>query len=263
MQKYLYYMIIGVKEQIFYKGAFVAKLFSKIVYLYLQLSIWNALFSTGSQIDSALSREETICYVTVATIISSFMECNTIEWVNNQIRTGNISIELIRPIRYRVMLFSRHLGSSILKLALFTLPLCVIVKVFVKEVYLCDAQIVLGLVSVVFAFFIQFLYSLLIGLLAFWLIVTWPINMFLDAIYKLLSGMWIPVTLFPTFLKKVSMFLPFSAIYSIPVNTLTSSMSQIALLSKLGVQVVWIVILIVLNEIIWIVGNRKLVVQGG
>lgn len=191
------------------------------------------------------------------------MECNTIEWVNNQIRTGNISIELIRPIRYRVMLFSRHLGSSILKLALFTLPLCVIVKVFVKEVYLCDAQIVLGLVSVVFAFFIQFLYSLLIGLLAFWLIVTWPINMFLDAIYKLLSGMWIPVTLFPTFLKKVSMFLPFSAIYSIPVNTLTSSMSQIALLSKLGVQVVWIVILIVLNEIIWIVGNRKLVVQGG
>ena len=40
-------------------------------------------------------------------------------------------------------------------------------------------------------------------------------------------------------------------------------MSRIALLSKLGVQVVWIVILIVLNEIIWIVGNRKLVVQGG
>ena len=147
MQKYLDYMIIGVKEQIVYKGAFVAKLLSKIVYLYLQLSIWNALFSTGSQIDSALSREETICYVTVATIISSFMECNTIEWVNNQIRTGNISIELIRPIRYRAMLFSRHLGSSILKLALFTLPLCVIVKVFVKEVYLCDAQIVLGLVS--------------------------------------------------------------------------------------------------------------------
>lgn len=155
MQKYLDYMIIGVKEQIVYKGAFVAKLFSKIVYLYLQLSIWNALFSTGSQIDSALSREETICYVTVATIISSFMECNTIEWVNNQIRTGNISIELIRPIRYRVMLFSRHLGSSILKLALFTLPLCVIVKVFVKEVYLCDAQIVLGLVSVVFSIYVS------------------------------------------------------------------------------------------------------------
>ncbi len=263
MQIYIDYMMIGMKELSVYKGAFAAKFFSKIIYLYLQLSIWNALFTAGSQVNSALTRENTICYVTVATILSSFMECNTIEWVNNQIRTGNISIELIRPVRYRGALFSRHFGSSILKLVLFSLPLCVIVKVFVKEVSLCDGQIVAGLVSVAFAFLIQFLYSLLIGLLAFWLIVTWPINMFLEAVYKLFSGMWIPVALFPAILKKVSIFLPFRAIYSIPVNTLTSSMSKVSVFSNLGVQVMWIVILIGVNDIVWIIGNKKIVVQGG
>lgn len=100
MRKYIDYIVIGIKEHMVYPSAIWAKLFSKIIYLYLQFSIWTALFSSHSQINPLINREDTLKYIIVATIISAFIECNTIEWINAQIQTGNIIMELIRPIDY-------------------------------------------------------------------------------------------------------------------------------------------------------------------
>ena len=110
---------------------------------------------------------------------------------------------------------------------------------------------------------IQFFYSLIIGLLAFWLIVTWPLNMLLAAIYKLLSGSWIPVAMFPNLLAKINMFLPFRAIYAIPVTIITTPMDRSSIGSNLAVQLIWLVILYLATLLIWKVGKKKLVVQGG
>ncbi len=118
MRKYIDYIVIGIKEHMVYPSAIWEKFFSKIFYLYLQFSIWTALFSSHSQMNQLINQEDTLKYIIVATIISAFIECNTIEWINAQIQTGNIIMELIRPIDFRKMIFSRHLGDSIVKLAI-------------------------------------------------------------------------------------------------------------------------------------------------
>lgn len=128
---------------------------------------------------------------------------------------------------------------------------------------MCTYQLGFGILSILLAYSIQFLYSLIIGLLAFWVIVTWPINMFLGAIYKLLSGVWIPVTMFPEMLYKVNLFLPFRAIYAIPVSILANGMKINVIWQSIGIQIIWLVILYILMQCIWHVGRRKLVVQGG
>ena len=102
-----------------YPSAICAKFLSKILYLYLQFSIWKALFLSNSQTTMALNQEDTLKYIVVATIISSFIECNTIEWINTQIQSGNIVTDLIRPIDFRKMVFSRHLGDTIVKIVFY------------------------------------------------------------------------------------------------------------------------------------------------
>ena len=99
--------------------------------------------------------------------------------------------------------------------------------------------------------------------MAFWLIVTWPLNMLLAAIYKLLSGSWIPVAMFPDLLSKINILLPFRAIYAIPVTIITTPMDQDSILSAIGVQFIWLVILFLLSELTWVTGKNRLVVQGG
>ena len=87
--------------------------------------------------------------------------------------------------------------------------------------------------------------------------------MLLGAIYKLLSGVWIPVTMFPDFLYRINLFLPFRAIYAIPVTLLTQKMEVYDITVALLTQLLWIGILYLITEIVWFEGNRKLIVQGG
>ena len=263
MKKYLDYVVIGIREHMAYPSTIWAKFFSKIIYLYLQFSIWNALFLSYGQTNPLLKRDDILAYIIVATIISTFIECNTIEWMNDQIRTGNIVTELIRPVNFPKMAFSRHLGGTVIKIVFYCVPLSILVRIVVSKPLLCHKQILYGLLSVILAYGIQFLYSLIIGLLAFWLIVTWPLNMLLGAGYKLLSGAWIPVIMFPDFLKKINYFFPFRAIYAIPVTIMTSRMKTQHIWQNILIQFIWIIILFAATELIWNIGKRKLIVQGG
>lgn len=263
MKKYVDYMKIGMKEHLVYAGAVWARLFSKIIYLYLQFCIWSALFTSGCIKKPALDKTNILRYIVIATIVSTIIECNVIEKINEQIQSGNIATELIRPIGFKRMLLSKHLGDTVVKILCYTIPLMILAKVSTEMQLVCTYQLGFGILSILLAYSIQFLYSLIIGLLAFWFIVTWPINMFLGAIYKLLSGVWIPVTMFPEMLYKVNLFLPFRAIYAIPVSILANGMKINVIWQSIGIQIIWLVILYILMQCIWQVGRRKLVVQGG
>ena len=263
MRKYLDLSVIGIKEHTAYLNSVWASFLSKIVYLYMQFALWNALFSSNAGKSIPLSHDDTIRYIIIATIISTFMECDVIAWINQQIQSGDVANQLIRPVDYRVMIFSKHLGSSTVRFVLYAILLSIAVIVFYRKPLICREQLIYGIISVLLAYMIQFLYSLIIGLMAFWLIITWPLNMLLAAIYKLLSGSWIPVQMFPDILSKINMFLPFRAIYAIPVTILTTSMDQADIVSAIRVQLIWLVILFFLSELTWVVGKNKLIVQGG
>ena len=263
MRKYLDLSLIGIKEHTAYLNSVWANFLAKIVYLYMQFALWNALFTSNAGKNIPLGHDDTIQYIIIATIISTFMECDVIDRINRQIGSGDIANQLIRPVDYRAMIFSKHLGGSVVRLVLYAIPLSIVVTVFYNKPLICKGQLVYGIISVLLAYMIQFFYSLIIGLMAFWLIVTWPLNMLLAAIYKLLSGSWIPVRMFPDLLSKINMFLPFRAIYAIPVTIITTPMDQADIMSVIRVQLIWLAILFLLSELTWIVGKKKLVVQGG
>ena len=263
MRKYIDYMAIGIKEHLAYPSSIWAAFLSKVVYLYMQFCLWNALFASNASGALPMQRDGVIRYIIVATIISSFIECDATAWINEQIHSGNIAVQLIRPINFCAMIFSKHVGKCAIRFVTCCVPLTLAAVFFFRMPLVCKEQIFFALASLALAYAIQFLYSLTIGLMAFWLIVTWPLNMLLGAFYKLLSGSWIPCAMFPDFLKTLNSFLPFRAMYEIPVTMLTNPMDARELLLKLGVQVVWLFVLYALMKMAWNTGTKKLVVQGG
>ena len=263
MRKYADLAMIGIKEHTAYLNSVWANFLAKIVYLYMQYSLWNALFESNAGSVIPLSHDEAIRYIIVATVISTFMECDVIGWINEQIRSGDVANQLIRPMDYKCMIFAKHIGTGAARFVIYTIPLGAAAIVFYHGDLFCREQLVYGIISVFLACVIQFLYSLIIGLMAFWLIVTWPLNMLLAAVYKLLSGAWIPAAMFPELLTTINLFLPFRAIYALPVTILTTPMSVMSICGNLRVQAGWVAALFILSEIAWIVGKKKLVVQGG
>ena len=263
MRKYADLAMIGIKEHTAYLNSVWANFLSKIVYLFMQFSLWKALFASNPGSSIPLDLDETIRYIIVATLISTFMECDVIAWINDQIRSGDVANQLIRPIDYKSIIFAKHIGTSLAKFMIYTLPLGLLIFVFYHGELFCKEQLLYGIISIFLAYLIQFFYSLIIGLLAFWLIVTWPLNMLLAAIYKLLSGSWIPTAMFPEFLTKINLFLPFRAIYAIPVTIITTPLSFTSICENLCIQLIWLAVLFLLSKVTWVVGRNKLVVQGG
>lgn len=263
MRKYADLAIIGIKEHTAYLNSVWANFLAKIVYLYMQYALWTGLFSSNTGKNIPLSLDETIRYIIVATVISTFMECDVIAWINNQIQSGDVANQLIRPLGYRSMIFAKHIGTSIARIMIYTLPLGILISIFYHGELICREQLLYGFLSIILAYLIQFLYSLIIGQMAFWLIVTWPLNMLLAAIYKLLSGSWIPAAMFPRVLTVINMFLPFRAIYGIPVTLITTPMSYESICENILIQLIWLAVLFPVSEAVWIVGKNKPVVQGG
>ena len=255
--------MIGIKEHTAYLNSVWANFLAKIVYLFMQFSLWNALFASNAGRSIPLSRDETLRYIIVATVISTFMECDVIAWINSQIQSGDVANQLIRPIDYKFMIFAKHIGTSIARIVIYAFPLGIVISFFYHGKLICKEQLVYGIISILLAYVIQFLYSLIIGLMAFWLVVTWPLNMLLAAIYKLLSGSWIPTAMFPELLTRVNMFLPFRAIYAIPVTIITTPMTMQSTCENLFIQLIWLAVLFILSEVTWVVGKNRLVVQGG
>ena len=260
MRKYLRYSYISIKEYLAYPSNILAELASKFIYLFMQICLWKALFA-GALKHGNLSYSDTIKYVAAACVISIIIECNIIDRMNAQIRSGDIVNDLLRPMDFKLMMLFKHFGNTMIKSLIIAIPTFLFAIRLISDVPFSADRIFVGLVSVVLAYAIHFLYSLVIGMLAFFLIVTWPLNMLLGAIYKLLSGIWIPVTMFPEFLYRINLFLPFRAVYAIPVSLLTGSAIDVR--ESIFCQLVWIAVFLVLAEFVWVKGYRKLVVQGG
>ena len=183
MKKYIACFTISIKEHVVYPGILWTNLLSKFIYIIFQFTVWTTLFVSSGKMQQIEYQTETINYILTAVIVSPLFESYTIEWINGQIRSGNIVLELVRPLDFRKKVFARCVGETFVQIFFCVLPLYMIVAIFIDDYNLCDEQMIYGIISIILAYGIRFLYSLSIGLLAFWLIVTWPLNMFLGAIY--------------------------------------------------------------------------------
>ena len=260
MRAYLRYSYISLKEYLAYPVSILADLSSGFIYLFMQISLWSALFM-GNERHNGMNFSQTIKYIAAATVISAIMECDIINRLNELIRDGSITNDLLRPVDFRLIMLCKQLGQTFIKALLIALPTFLFAVFLISGNPFSSGCLLWGILSVILAYAIHFLYSLVIGMLAFFLIVTWPLNMLLGAFYKLLSGMWIPVSMFPKLLYSINLFLPFRAVYAIPLSILTGAETDIS--GSILIQVLWLIVFFVLAEFVWKKGYKKLIVQGG
>lgn len=261
MKVYIDYVRVTVRSSMMYRTNIFAKVFGRILFLYMQIQLWKALYM--SNMGNTKSGEQTVTYVIIANIVFTVMECNVVDWLNEKIRNGQISMDLIRPMNFGVYAFSICIGENVVNFIFKTIPVLICVLVFWRNLISLNSNILYFVLSLLLGIVINFLYSYLVGLLAFWFLVTWPLNMLLNAIYKLLSGVWIPVFFFPSILKHIGVFLPFQYIYYVPISFITTNISSHMIVNQLIFQLLWVVILSTGVFMVWHFGRKKLVIQGG
>lgn len=238
----------------------------KLVKLAVPLFVWQALYSaSGSETVNGRTLRDMVVYVLISGICTSLMSADFAETIESRMKTGLIEYNFLRPLPTRLIFAGESLGQSLYELAVSAAPVLLLSLVLFPVLGLSVplVNIPFFILSLFFGYMISLLFELLKGMFAFWFVNVFILNWFLDLFYVLLSGAYVPLWFFPEWLRAVASFLPFQAACFLPVEIFLGARDAEGCVAALLIQLAWIAVLWLLQEIMWRKSVRKLTIMGG
>ncbi|MDO8582096.1 MAG: ABC-2 family transporter protein [bacterium] len=183
--------------------------------------------------------------------------------IMQDVQSGNVEVLLSKPISYLFYRMWWQVGLGLYSFAVITpvgvavlaltigFPATMTTVLFVPTLLL---TMVLGSVLTLF------LYAM-VGLLAFWIEDINPVFWIVDKAVMILGGSYLPVALFPAFMYKLALYSPFGASQFITHTVYTSWQTE--WYRQLGIQVFWIVALMIIVHVLFARARQKVSVNGG
>lgn len=266
MRVYIEFLKNAFQSNLAYKMNVFLSLVSSIVVLLVQIYFWRALFQDIGQTQTnmgVISFRDMVTYTLVSTGISIAINTTTVFKVNDRIRTGEIAMDLIKPVSLKGMLFCDALGNNGFRMV-FQLTPFLIVGILMFGIRLpSEPYLILFVISAINGMMIYFSISYLIGLIGFWFLAVTSLSMLFNVVINVFSGEMVPLWFFPDFLYELSAFLPFRLIYFAPLAIFLEKTVLADAIGFILQQFLWIGILVGIERIIWVRAVRKLVIQGG
>ena len=121
----------------------------------------------------------------------------------------------------------------------------------------------LFLPSLTVGFFLTVAFSMLIYISTFYTISSTGIRILSSSIVEFFSGALIPIAFFPETLQKVMYVLPFASMQNTPFLIYTGYLSIPEALEAMGIQLAWLVILVLTGMALTKHALGRVVIQGG
>jgi ABC-2 type transport system permease protein len=183
----------------------------------------------------------------------------------DRVRSGDIVTDLLRPIHPVVNYLAADLGRAAYAMIFRFVPPIIAGAVFFG-LYLPAELITYPLfaVSVLLAVVVCFACRYLLNSVAFWLLDIRGVNMVWLFMSGLMSGLYFPIRFLPDWVAALLWFgTPGPSILQAPIDVLVERDALPVRLGMIGVQALWMVILLWLCYVVQGRAERKLVIQGG
>ncbi|WP_168185623.1 ABC-2 family transporter protein [Acidiferrobacter sp. SPIII_3] len=231
-----------------------------LAWLVIPYSIWREAYSSVHRV-GGFDWGQMRTYLVWSFLINGLLTFRVETQLFNRVRTGEILMELIRPIDLQKGRLAMVVGG-ILADGLFSIPsMLVLAGIFLRPLapVSVEAGAAFG-VSVVLGFVVKFLISYLTAAVSLWTENIVGLVWLRNAVTDVLSGAVVPLVLLPPALATVAAWSPFEAIVYIPLSVY---LGHVAPLSALAAQAAWVVVLWLLARAVWSVGLTRLTVLGG
>ena len=267
MKRHLALTRAGIMESLQYRLGTAVTLFANLIYLVLVYFLWNAIYaSSGTDVVNGMTFTDTMIYLILATALFNFLEMFVVWDMSRSIQSGKIILDLLKPMRFREYTFWSYSGSHVVLFALTFVPTFIVVMIVTKGAIPMGINLLYFVVAVVLALIVNFSMEMIVATICLYTESTWGINIVKETIVLLLSGASIPLAFFPEGFRQVVDFLPFRAVYDIPLTILLEKNGADTiegLLPMFGLQLMWAVILTLAGTLFWNYSVRKITVNGG
>ena len=254
------YARIALQRQLVYRFANWSGLFANAFFLYFRAYALRACFAERATI-GGLDAHQVVTYVTVSQALLMVIP----QWgrvgVAESVRSGQIAIDLSRPVDYIGVQLAQRAGVSLYYLGVRAVPVLFLGALggFLRLPGWAPLPTIL--VSIALAAWIAHLLLLLIELSSFWFGSEQGIRWLVLGLSSLFSGLILPISFFPNWAQTISRFLPFEQTLYLPTKIWIGDVDNLAL--AVGIQLLWALGLTVVTQLIFRAGRRQLLIHGG
>lgn len=263
MRKYLSFARAGYLENVVYRFNFFFTLIANVFYIVVMYFLWQSIYGAQETL-RGMTFDQVFAYMVLAGSTFILYKTYVEWWMSFFVVQGNIATQLTKPVDFQLHLLFRSLGFAFFNLTMVTLPAFVLlVFVFRADIPL-GLNLIFGVLSVALAYLLSFAIDFVVGLSTFHTESIWGLSVTKETIVLVLSGAMIPLNFFPEGLRNILVYLPFQAIFNIPLTIFTNPALRLPdYLSMLGIQAFWLAVIFIGSRLLYAQTIKALTVNGG
>lgn len=253
-----------------YRAAALAGFVTQLFWGAIKLMIFAAFFAVSSR-EQPLSLSEIVAYVWLGQALLGLLPWNVDQEIAEKVRTGDVAYELLRPLDLYAFWYFRTLAFRCAGTTLRMIPMIVFAMVLLPAVGLDSwslqlpdpASGLLFALSMTVTVLLATAITMLMHISLVWTISGEGFNRMMPGLTSILSGMIVPLPLFPDWLQPVLNWQPFRGLCDVPYRIYTGNIAAADALPQIAQQAAWVMLIVAFGYWLLAVSARKVVVQGG
>lgn len=257
LRKWRAIFAIFFQEGLAYRASGIIWIMTDLVTAVTMPLVWAKASAITNGPIGGFSASDFVLYYLCMLMLGSFVTSHIMWDLATEIREGQFSAMLMRPISFFQYTFFRNLSWRIIRSSLFA-PIFVVL-LFAYSGYLKDATVNLHWefwVSLVLGHLVSFTFVMMMAMIALMVQEAYSIFELYYVPMLFLSGQLFPVSILPGWAQILAKLFPFYFTTGAPTEILIGRVSGDAILPTLMTQLLWIVICYALSRALWRVGLK-------
>lgn len=230
--------------------------------IFVNIAIWKAIYEE-EEVLGGVQFKIVMTYIILGFLMQSIFAMDEY-LIERKVTSGLISSDLLKPISFRLYVFSYNIGSTLFRILMQLTPALLLSIILFKFLPPFSVEMTIYFViSAILGYLILYNLNFLVWVSSFWFYWTFSLVTIKDAVVMIMSGALIPLWFMPQWLFDIIKMTPFDSIYFIPISTYLGQVPTNEIGTNLLKQLIWVVVLAGVGHLLWKAATKKLVVQGG
>jgi ABC-2 type transport system permease protein len=254
-----------------YRAAALAGIATQFWFGAIMVMALAAFYGSGRGAPS-ITLAQAITYIWLGQAFLGLLPWNVDTEIAAMMRSGNVAYERLRPVDTYFYWFARALAWRAAGTLLRCIPLLVATAVLFPTIGLGDwslrpppnlEALALFALSMLAVLLLSSAITTLLNISVIWTVSGQGINAISNSLVVILSGMVIPLPLFPDWAQTFLFVQPLAGLVDIPYRIYFANLSGAAALGGIALQIFWTALLIGLGRVLMARTMRRVQVQGG
>jgi ABC-2 type transport system permease protein len=181
-----------------------------------------------------------------------------------RVKDGQVAVDFLRPVDLHVATIATEAGASLFALIPRGLPSVLLGAVTIgMRLPASPVFYLLGAVSLLLGIIISAATVYLIAVAGFWLVETRGLQILYMLLSGFLGGLYVPIALFPQWLRIIAAATPFPSIMMYPIDVISGIGGAGGAAELVLAQLAWLAGVAAIGQLLTRAGRRRLEVQGG